>query len=391
VSLLDCTVLVVEDHEFQRATTLQILANLGVSGLSEAADAESALTLLEDGERPDVIVCDLDMPGMDGIEFLRRVADLGAGTGIIVASGLDASVLKAAEVTARGFGLVVLGTIPKPLTARRLLQAIGLHRPAGWPVVPEAWTRDDPWRAALAEERVGVRVQPRVDLASGRVAGLEVRAHCRDQGGAIVDAVDSGRGPAAMRSAMAVAQRVARAGLEAQQRLAETGELVDITLVIPSGALADDTLAEFLSELTSDFEIEPARVCVAVADADLAGSALELLTRLRVRGFGLGFDGFGRVGATLPALDALPLTEVKIDADGVGRATATPWGVEAFVATVQMFVDRGLDVIGDGCASGAEWLVALQAGCRRAQGAYIGPALAPEDVAGWLHQRGAVG
>ena len=126
MTLADCTVMVVEDHEFQRRTTLQMLANLGVGALLEAADGDAALALLSEA---DIIVCDLDMPGMDGIEFLRHVSQTRAGTAIVIASGLDESVLRSCRARPpRGFGLDVLGAISKPLTARRLLEAVGLHR-----------------------------------------------------------------------------------------------------------------------------------------------------------------------------------------------------------------------------------------------------------------------
>jgi CheY-like chemotaxis protein len=103
MTLADCTVMVVEDHEFQRRTTLQILANLGAGALVEAADGEGALVLLGSDPRPDIVVCDLDMPGMDGVEFLRRVSELGAGTAIVIASGLADSVVRSAEATARAY------------------------------------------------------------------------------------------------------------------------------------------------------------------------------------------------------------------------------------------------------------------------------------------------
>jgi EAL domain-containing protein (putative c-di-GMP-specific phosphodiesterase class I)/CheY-like chemotaxis protein len=389
VSLADCTVLVVEDHEFQRSTTLQILANLGAGSLLEAADGEDALTMFGFGRQPDVIVCDLDMPGMDGIEFLRRVAERAAGTAVIIASGLDEDVLRAAEATARGYGLVVLGAIPKPLTARRLLQAVGLHRPGVAAVAASAGSpAADPWGAALERELIGVRVRPRVELASGRLGGLEVRAHRLSPDGEI-DAAADPLGPAAGAAALAVAERVFRAGLTAQQRLSDGGDLVDVTLVVPAAALAGEEgaqahLLERLSALAAEAEVEPARICVSVPDAEGAAAALDLLTRLRVRGFGLGFDGFGGVRGTLPALERLPLTEVKIDGDALGRATASVRGAEAFAATVQLLHDRGLDVVCDGCSSSAEWLVALQAGCWRAQGAFVGPPLAAEDVTAWL-------
>jgi EAL domain-containing protein (putative c-di-GMP-specific phosphodiesterase class I)/CheY-like chemotaxis protein len=414
VTLADCTVMVVEDHEFQRRTTLQILANLGAGALLEAADGEGALDLLGGDPRPDIVVCDLDMPGMDGVEFLRHLSELGAGTAIVIASGLDEGVLRSAEATARGYGLEVLGAIRKPLTARVLLQAVGLHRPRSAP--PPAAPGDDAWAAALREDRIAVRVRPRVDLASGRLGAVEVRAHRVEHGvaeagavavegttgsrgpgalpgrgsadgGVAVDAATGSRGPAAGEIARAVAERVARAGLAAQRLLSDAGELVDVALVLPPAALADAAIVERLAELAVEADVELARVCVALPDvrgASPAAAPLDLLTRLRVRGFGLGIDGFGMGGATLQDLDRLPLTEVKIAADALARATASARGAEAFAATVQALRDQGLGVVCDGCDSQAEWELALQAGCRRAQGAFVGPPLAPEDLAAWL-------
>jgi CheY-like chemotaxis protein len=121
------TVLVVEDHAFQRRTIMQMLANLGVGTLLEAEDGETALELFEGGERPDIIVCDLDLPGMDGVELVRRVASSHAEVAVIFASGLEERTVAAADSIARAHGVKVLAALEKPLTARKLLAAIGEH------------------------------------------------------------------------------------------------------------------------------------------------------------------------------------------------------------------------------------------------------------------------
>jgi CheY-like chemotaxis protein len=123
------TVLVVEDNEFQRWTMMQILANLGVGRLLEASDGETALRVARTFE-PDVVLCDLDLPGMDGVEFFEQLAACALDPAVIIASGLDDAVISAAEATADSLGLRVLGVIHKPLTARRVLALL----------VPEAAT-----------------------------------------------------------------------------------------------------------------------------------------------------------------------------------------------------------------------------------------------------------
>jgi EAL domain-containing protein (putative c-di-GMP-specific phosphodiesterase class I)/CheY-like chemotaxis protein len=409
MTLADCTVMVVEDHEFQRRTTLQILANLGAGGLLEAADGEGALALLGAEPRADIVICDLDMPGMDGVEFLRHVSELRAGTAIVIASGLDESVLRSAEATARAYGLEVLGAIRKPLTARLLLQAVGLHRPppAAAPDEP-APGAEDPWVAALRDGRVEVSLRPRVELATGRVGAIEARARRIAAGGdepaarlptagsagaevaIAVDAATDPLGPSAGACAAAVAELVAEAGLDALRRLGEAGELVDVTLVLAPAALADAAIVERLARLSADAGVEPARVCVALPDARGASPAtapLDLLTRLRVHGFGLGIDGFGTARATLQELERLPLTEVTIAAGALARATTSVRGAEAFAATVQALRDQGLDVVADGCDAQPEWELALRAGCRRAQGALAGAALVPGGLDAWLQSR----
>ncbi|MEY2516853.1 MAG: hypothetical protein QOJ89_4211, partial [bacterium] len=341
--------------------------------------------------------------GMDGVEFLRHVSELRAGTAIVIASGLDESVLRSAEATARGYGLEVLGAIRKPLTARLLLQAVGLHRPPPAAAPDERAPGDgDPWVGALRDGRVDVRLRPRVEFASGRLGAIEARAQRleRAAGGdpdaldrdatVAVDAATDPAGPLTPETALAVAELVAAAGLDAQRRLGESGELVDVTLVLTPAALSDAAIVERLARLSAEAGVEPARVCVALPDARGASPAsapLDLLTRLRVHGFGLGIDGFGTARATLQELERLPLTEVTIAAGALARATTSVRGAEAFAATVQALRGQGLDVVADGCDAQPEWELALRAGCRRAQGALAGAALVPGGLDAWLQSR----
>src|SRR5687768_10415354 len=121
------SVMVVEDHGFQRRMALRLLAEVGVTRSREAADGESALALLQSGEElPDVIIVDLDMPGMDGIEFIGHVAQRKLARAIVVASALDPALLNTVQTMARAYGLRVLGCVEKPMTAPKLADVLAL-------------------------------------------------------------------------------------------------------------------------------------------------------------------------------------------------------------------------------------------------------------------------
>jgi len=59
--------LVVEDDGFQRRTLARMLHSLGVPAVQEAGDGKQALALIQGTNRVDLVVCDLDMPQMDGM------------------------------------------------------------------------------------------------------------------------------------------------------------------------------------------------------------------------------------------------------------------------------------------------------------------------------------
>jgi two-component system chemotaxis response regulator CheY len=71
-------VVVIEDQPFVRKTIVQLLGQLGLGHISEAEDGESGLRECQRAN-PDVIICDIDMRPVNGLEFLTR---LRASTGI---------------------------------------------------------------------------------------------------------------------------------------------------------------------------------------------------------------------------------------------------------------------------------------------------------------------
>ena len=130
--------LVVEDHGFQRWALGHILEDLGARYVLFAQDGRAPGSLRAPGETVDIVISDLDMPAMDGMEFIRHVAEAGTPISLVLASGLDRSLVASVETMARAYGVTLLGAVGKPVTAEKLVGVLNQHRPAAPVAAPHA-------------------------------------------------------------------------------------------------------------------------------------------------------------------------------------------------------------------------------------------------------------
>lgn len=121
--------LVVEDHAFQRRILAQVLLRLEAAAVAEAEDGEAALAALRATPGAiDIVVTDFMLPGMDGMELMRRSAETEAGIAFILTSALDAREREAVAAQALQCGVRLLGSIDKPPTPAKLVPLIGRYR-----------------------------------------------------------------------------------------------------------------------------------------------------------------------------------------------------------------------------------------------------------------------
>lgn len=122
-------VLLLDDDAFMLALLEDMLDDLspqlGSFDVASATSAKAALALLAKAPR-DMLVCDLSMPDMDGIEFLRLVAEDDYRGTVVLLSGMDAGVLRAAERLAMAQGLTILGACRKPVAPAELGELVAL-------------------------------------------------------------------------------------------------------------------------------------------------------------------------------------------------------------------------------------------------------------------------
>ena len=111
-------VVLADDHAVVREGTAELLERAGIQVVGQAADGSAAVDLVEK-LRPDVLLIDLAMPGMDGLEAMRRVRKVAPETAVLAltAHEEDAYVMAALEAGVNGY-------LTKAARGRELVEAV---------------------------------------------------------------------------------------------------------------------------------------------------------------------------------------------------------------------------------------------------------------------------
>jgi EAL domain-containing protein (putative c-di-GMP-specific phosphodiesterase class I) len=349
------------------------------------------LALLHDSAEPDVIVCDIDMPGMDGVEFIRNVAERELAGAVVIASALDSKVVQAVRAVSEGYGLQVLGAVAKPLTGRGLTDLLGTYRrtPRTRSASPasshESITAADV-RTALADGSICVDVQPGVEVATGLVTFADAVPRWRRPGAA--DLPYETFHPVVERVGLlaelfdAVLRQAARSVVDS----AAEGR-VELTVQLTPGLLEDASLADNAARTVREVGADPALITFALDERALRnapGPALNLCTRLRVKGFNVAIDNFGSGNTPADQLRRFPCTQARIAPQLVAGAGRDRQRADALEAIAEVARTLDLLLVGGGCDSEDDLRLLLELGCGRVVGPLIAAPLPAGELARWL-------
>jgi EAL domain-containing protein (putative c-di-GMP-specific phosphodiesterase class I) len=286
------------------------------------------------------------------------------------------------------FGVNLLGTIEKPATRQKLEALIRLHKSPATPqpvavnvAVSEADISD-----ALAARLFEPVFQPKVDVATGSLMGVEALARWHHPKQGVV-------GPYAFIPALEANRRIDELTWIMLDKAAaachnwRAGGL-DITVAVnlSLGSLTQVGLADRITERVIAQDLAPKymtlEVTETVAMADIA-RALENITRLRLRGFGLSIDDYGTGYSSLQQLSRIPFTELKIDQSFVLRAIERDSCRVIVESSLEIARKLGLQAVAEGVETRAGWEMLKAMGCDAAQGYFVARPMPAAQIAGW--------
>ena len=381
----DPVLLALDDEEEIAETICAIGTKAGFRAISSTTPTR--LRELVEQNKPDVIVLDLQMPGLDGISALRHLADVHSTAKIFLVTGMDERTIASAEQYGLRRGLTIFGTLQKPFDPGELFTRLERAHAAIRPLTAADLEQ------AIANGELIVHYQPIIRRFADNtwdVAAVEalLRWNHPIRGLLAPDSfISMGEAGGLSR---AITDFVLQRGIEQLKgwealRL-RLGLRINVSATLISDIAFPDRLEAMLVEHSLDAEMLALEI-TETAMLEQTPDAFDILTRLRIKNIGLAIDDFGIGYSSLTQLFRMPFNEMKIDRSLIGRIIEAKEAWIMVDALVALAHKLNLVV----CAEGVENQATLDAlsgfGCDFAQGYHISrpvPAVEiPKIIARW--------
>ncbi len=388
--------LVVDDDPILLEVANSLLRKRGFHEVVRATNGVEALEALT-RRRADIglILCDLQMPEMDGIAFMRGLATLSYSGPVVIVSSMSDQVRSLASQVGKSHGLNILGTVKKPLSPAKLNAFLD----GGGEVVarPAVRARDEVSEAALREAlatgAIVAHYQPKLDMATGQIVGAEALARWEQPDGSFIP--PDRFVPLAERTGLIAA-------IDHCIMHRASADLVQLQAVHPSfcvsvnagvDTLDDVKVYDMLVGMLAAKGIRHSHFTVEITESQAlrkTASLMEVLGRLRLAGFALSIDDFGTGHSNLETLREFPFTEIKIDRSFVQDALSSASAKASVEACLLLGREMGMTVVAEGVETKEHWQFLRSKGATAAQGYFIAKPMPLRDMRTWMQQHASI-
>ena len=386
-------ILVIDDDSFQCSIVSKLLGTMADCDVSTQTDARLAVPLIDSGW--DLLLLDLNMPDMDGIEFLSEMAAASVKPPVVFFSGEEDRILEVAEELAKSLAIEVLGSIAKPVSKEKLSAVLdqvnrGQEAPKASAYAFEQLSVEE-IRTGIDRGAVEMVYQPKVEANSLQLVGVESLLRWRKPDGSLI-------GPGAViptAEANDLIYPLTRAVL--RQSIAQQGEWrardfhIKVSINLSVDDLVQPDLVAFLDQLLNEHRVPADTIVLEVTESKLVddvNTVLAALTRLRLKGFGLSIDDFGTGFSSMEQLRRFPFSELKIDRAFVNGAHRRASAKAIFQSSVNLANALNMVSVAEGVEDDADLDLAVELGTHLIQGYHIAKPMSAIDLERWFEGRG---
>ena len=388
-------ILIVDDEPFVLRLLSHQLTRLGYDDVTGHERPSEALALLESTDgAAEMIFLDLQMPEIDGIEFVRHLARISYRGGLILVSGEDERILRTAQRLAEAHQLDVRGTLQKPVTPAALQELLAsfsaVRRPAiATPIANHAvapkYSAARIAQAITDAEFINV-YQPKVRVRDGALVGVEtlVRWQHPDDGLVFPDqfiglAEDHGL-------INQLTLLVLEQALEQTNRWREEGLELHMAVNVSMDSLSSLDFPDYIIGLVDARKVPTKQLVLEVTESRLMKdplTALDVCSRLRLKHISLSIDDFGTGHSSLAQLRDIPFDELKVDRQFVQSARRDPYARAILEGSLAMGRHLGMRTVAEGVEDAADWAILRELECDVIQGYLVAKPMFPHALPVW--------
>lgn len=354
--------------------------------MNDASNIESA-PLLDFN----LIFLDLNMPGKDGIEVIGDLSRAGYSGNVVLISGFDDWMLKSAKNLAVSKGLNVIEALTKPFRLEAIELVLAKVADNQKQQQSDAKIENSEQELlsyadiadAIKNKRIKVMYQPQVDLATHTFIGVEALIRIARENGSLIPPhlflEVAQQHNILNKLTKAIIKTVFR---DYQQKIQQYGSIV-LSLNLSSQDIEDIDFPDWLYKQTQEYDVEPTHVVLELNDINNlkdSSLALEVLMRLRLKGFKVSYDEVGKTQSVLDLVHNFPITEVKIHPSFVKDLVDNKKTQLLLKTTTHLCRELGLDLVVNGVENQEMEVVLNQMGIVIGQGYFYSKPVSLKDL-----------
>lgn len=379
------SILLVDDDPTQIAILTAYFASQGVTGIKSAGDAARALTILAEEQAAfDLVVTDLQMPNMDGLEFLRHLKEQNFTGSLAIISSVQENLLEHAGRLAKLHGLELLGQIHKPFTKQTLDEVL-----FSTPVIaesrvaqPEFETTPEIFEQAILDREFVPFYQPKIDMKTGRITGGEALARWfRVTGERVYPDVFirfAEKNDLIKPLTFCLFDQV----LDDMRTFMAIDPDLQIAVNLATDLMMDISLPSELRDKVHQAGLRPDNISFEITEnsvIDLDPTTLEVLSRLRVADFEVAIDDFGTGSSNIQVLRDFPYSDLKIDKSFISDALENSFSRQTVLAAVALAHDQKMRIVAEGIEDRKTWDFVRDVGIEYGQGYFMAKPMSADD------------